>query len=480
MKKTWGVCGGILLLLASSFAQERFRKSPPIPDPLPELRLSPIESMTLMNGLTIAVAPRSDQPYFSLELVIMAGESQSPDNLPGLASFTAAMVSRGSRLVSAADLEERIESIGGTFEARTTPDCTRFSFQFLDEYLDQALEILSLMVLEPEFSEREIVALRRILLYDLRQKQRDAEFVGRRQLLRILFEGHPYHKFCYNEDVFRSFAKKDIQTFHDLYYRPNNAVLVLTGNLNLAVAVRKVSHFLNTWPRKEVERYPLPSPAARDEEKICFVDLPRAKDATLIAGNVIFPLTNPDYFPFSVLNHWLGGTPFSRLFMNLRETKEYAYNAFSDMELFRSGGVYVITATVIPSAAYASIGEIILELEHVSREKISTFELEQAKSYLIGHFPIQLSRPAAFSQRVAEIVTFSLGDAYWNSYDDSIMQVDAERIFEVAQKYFQPRPVIVIVGDKNALLDHLRDIKRLDVYDLKGTLLYNLIKGVEE
>jgi zinc protease len=185
------------------------------------------------------------------------------------------------------------------------------------------------MVLQPDFSEREVVALKRNLLYDLRQKQRDPEFVGRRQLLRVLFEGHPYRKFCYSEDVFRGIARKDIQGFYDLYYRPNNAVLVLTGNLNLAVAVRKVSHYLNTWPKKEVERLPLPFPEVRDEDKFCFVDLPLAKEATLIVGNVIFPLAAPDYFPFAVLNQVLGGTPFSRLFMNLRETKEYAYNAFS-------------------------------------------------------------------------------------------------------------------------------------------------------
>ncbi len=480
MKKAWWICICALLLLASVSAQERFRKSPPIPDPLSELRLPKIESMTLMNGLTVAVAPRNDQPFFSLELVIMAGESQSPDDMPGLASFTAEMLSRGSALISAADMEERIEGIGGTFSITTTPDCSRFSFQFLDAYLDQALEILSLMVLQPDFSEREIVALRRTLLYDLRQKQRDPEFVGWRQLLRILFEEHSYLKFCYGEDVFRSIARRDVQSFYDLYYRPNNAVLVLTGNLNLAVAVRKVSHFLNTWPRRDVERLPLPSPGVRDEDKVCFVDLPRAREATLIVGNVIFALGNPDTFPFAVLNQLLGGTPFSRLFMNLRETKEFAYNAFSEMDLFRGGGAYVVTATVIPSAAFASIGEIVGELGRVSREKISTFELEQAKSYLIGHFPIQISRPAEFSRRVADQVTFSLGDAHWNRFYDSIMQVDVDQVFEVAQKYFRPKPVVVIVGDLDVLLDYLREIDRLEVYDLKGVLIYTLIKGVEE
>jgi predicted Zn-dependent peptidase len=229
-----------------------------------------------------------------------------------------------------------------------------------------------------------------------------------------------------------------------------------------------------------VERLPLPSPAVRDEDKVCFVDLPRAREATLIVGNVIFALANPDTFPFAVLNQLLGGTPFSRLFMNLRETKEFAYNAFSEMDLFRGGGAYVVTATVIPSAAFASIGEIVGELGRVSREKISTFELEQAKSYLIGHFPVQISRPAEFSRRVADQVTFSLGEAHWNRFYDSIMQVDVDQVFEVAQKYFRPKPVVVIVGNLDVLLDYIREIDRLEVYDLKGVLLYTLIKGVEE
>lgn len=480
MKKIGRVCGWLFLLLAASLAQDRFRKSPPIPDPLIELQLPRIDSMTLMNGLTVAVAPRSAQPFFGLELVIMAGECQSPDALPGLASFTAEMLTRGSSLISAADLKERIEAIGGTLGVQTTPDCTYFSFQFLEEYLDQAMDILGLMVLQPDFSDREIVTLRRVLSYDLRQKQRDPELAGRRQLFRILFKEHPYRRICFSEDAFRTISRRDIQSFYGRHYRPNNAIVLLTGNLNLAVAVRKVSHVLNTWPRKEVERRPLPSPEIWNEEKICFVDLPRARDATLIVGNIIFPLADPDYFPFAVLNQALGGTPFSRLFMNLRETKEYAYNAFSEMELFRGGGIYVVTARVIPSAVFAAGGEILSELVRIARDKISTFELEQAKSYLIGNFPLPLSRPEAFSRRVADLVTFSLGDGHWNRFYDSIMPVDADQIFEVAQKYLRPKPVVVIVGDKNTLLDHLREIERLEVYDLKGALLYTLIKGVEE
>jgi len=480
MKKVLWVCVVALLSQGSLLAQqERFRKSPPIPDPLPRLELPKIESMRLMNGLTVAVASRPDQSFISLELIILAGESQSPQNLPGLASFTADMLSRGTLLVSAADFEERIDAIGGDFSTSTTPDFSRFSLRFLDGFLDQALEILSLMVLQPDFADREIVSLKRIQFYNLLQKKRDPEFVGRRQLLRILFKEHPYRQSFYNEDVIKNLTRKEVQTFYSLYYRPNNAILVLTGNLTLAIAARRVSHFLNIWPKRDLERPLLPSPQPNPADRFCFVDLPQAKEATLVIGNLISPLAESDYIPLAVLNQVLGGTPFSRLFMNLREAREYAYSAFSRLEFFRSCGYYAVIATVIPSASSASIREIRRELDRITREKVSNFELEQAKSYLIGQFPLRIVRPEELSRRIAELLAYSMGDALWDRFSDNITQVDADRIFEVAQRYFLPKPTVIIVGDKDILLDHLRDLERLEVYDLKGVLLYTLIKGVE-
>ena len=480
MKKTFWVCAWLLLSLgAASAQQERFRKSPPIPDPLPQLELPAVESTSLMNGLTLAVVSRPDQPFISLELIIMAGESRSPQNLPGLASFTAEMLSRGTPLVSATELEDRIDAVGGDFGTTITPDFCRFSLRFLDGYLEQALETLSLMLLQSNFSDREIVALKRTQFYDLKQKQRDPEFVGRRQLLRLLFKGHPYGRSFFNEDVFKSITRKDVQAFYDAYYRPNNALIVLAGNLDMAVAMKRVSHFLNTWPRRDVEPPVLTVPPPNAEERYCLVDLPRAQAATLVIGNVILPQVESDRFPLAVLNQIIGGTPFSRLFMNLREAKAYAYSAFSRLEFFRSCGFYELSAAVIPSAASSSVREIIGELERINRNKVSNFELEQAKSYLIGHFPLQVGHLDQLSRRLSEILAFSLGDAEWARFNDNISLVDADRIFEAAQRYFLLKPVVVIVGDKNTLLEYLRDIDRLEVYDLKGVLLYTRIKGVE-
>jgi zinc protease len=366
----------------------------------------------------------------------------------------------------------------------TTLDYSRFSFLFLDEYLDKALEALSLIILQPALADKEVDTLKRTRFYDMWQEQRDPEFVGRRQLLRVLFKDHPYEKGLFSLDGMKSFNKsinrKDALAFYQRYYRPNNAFLVLAGNLNLTAASRKVSHYFSTWEPKDVDRPLLPSPEPNGEDKVCFVDFPRAKDASLVVGNVIFPYDAPDFFPFLVLNQVLGGTPNSRLFMNLRESKEFAYFAFSEMELFRGSGVYEVRARVVPSACQAAVREILRELDRAAREKVTTFEIEQAKSYLIGNFPMQLNRLDSLAQRVSEIVAFSLGDAYWSQFYDSIMLVDTDRVFEVGQKYLLARPVVIIVGDKATMVEYLRDFPKVDVYDTNGVLLYTMLKGVEE
>jgi zinc protease len=480
MRRRFSFVLAVLLAGSSAFAQERFRKSPPVPDRLPELSLPKIDSTRLNNGLTVAVIYIKNSPFICAQLTILSGERDSPDNLPGLAGFTAEMLSHGTPLVSASDFEERVEEMGGVFTATATLDYSRISLFFLDEYLDRALETLSLMTLQPAFSDKEVAGLRFTQRYEMLQEERNPEFIGKRQLLRALFGSHPYAKGTFGQDVFKNIRRRDVVDFYQRFYRPNNALVVLAGDLNLTAAARKVSRYFSTWEEGRAPRLATPPPAANQQEKICLVDLPRAKDATLFVGNLIFPIDDPDFFPFLVLNQALGGTPNSRLFMNLRESKEYAHFAFSELDLYRSSGVFSVRARVIPSACHAAVQEILGEIDRIGREKVSTFELEQAKSYLIGSFPLQVGRLETMTQRVSEIMTFQLGDAYWANFYDSLMLVDSDSVLRVGAKYLRAPPVVVIVGDQTALAEYLREFPKVEVYDTKGVLLYTKLKGVEE
>lgn len=470
----------VLSAAASLISQERFRKSPPFPDPLQELNLPLVESAVLSNGLRVAVVQRTDSPAVNLRLVVFAGESVSPGNLPGLASFTAQMVGKETSLLSSSDIEEMMESIGGNFSSTTLFDYSLFSLEFLDEYLDDALSVFSRMILDPGFSDREIENVKRTMFYDLLERGKDAEYVAERLLYKLLFHNHPYGRSILTEEAVRNITKKEVLSFYGNTYRPNNSILIVAGNINLSTAARKISHYFNTWEKSEGERAVIPPARPNDKERICFVDLPRERDSTIAVGTIILPALDPDIFPFLVFNQVLGGTPTSRLFMNLRESKGYAYYAFSEVKSHRSNGMFLIKAKVIPPATYSSVQEIMKELENIVHEKLPTFEMEQAKSHLIGNFPLQLERLGDLSLKVSELLAFGLSSEHWNGFYESIMRVDSTRIFDVGQRFPLLKPVIVIIGNKTILGEYLREFDSIEVYDTKGNFQYTITKGVEE
>jgi len=350
---------------APLLSQERFRKSPPYPEPLAELRLPEIEPYFLSNGLAIAVIPRDNLPIINLKVIIFTGESPSLGNLPGIATLTAKMLSRGASYLTASEIEETIESLGGNFSSFTYPDYSVFSFTFLEEYLDKALALLSKMILRPTFVRREIENVKRSMFYDILRKNKDPEFLAKRQLFRLLFQKHPYKKITYNEDVIKNLSQRALLSFYNKYYRPNNALFVLTGNLNLSTASRSVSRYFSPWRRKDMKRPSIPPPVPYDKKKFCLVDLPEAKDATIYLGNIVLKGNSQDAFPLMVLNQVLGGTHNSRLFMNLRESKGYAYYAFSELEFFKNCSVFFVKSKVRPEVTYSSIKEILREIENL-------------------------------------------------------------------------------------------------------------------
>jgi predicted Zn-dependent peptidase len=465
----------LLLLLCISVPlrlQERFRRSPPFPEPLKELILPQIETSVLSNGLDITVAHTDTLPLISMKLIILDGESSSPKNLPGLASFTANMLGRGSVDLSSSELEETIESIGGTFSSSTFLDYSVFTFTFLEDYLDNALELLSKMILQPSFIKREIDNEKRDMFYTLRAQGQKPDFVAKNHLLRLIFEDHPYYKTTFTEDFITNITQSDVRSFFEKYYRPNNAYIVFTGNLNLNIASRKVSHYLNTWERKDIERIMIPAVNSPEKVRICLVDLPNSTDSTIYIGSPIFPRNSEDFFPFIVLNQVLGGTTTSRLFMNLRESKGYAFFAFSEVSFFKKAGFFFIRARVRSEVTYASVRECLREIDRIIREEITTFEIEQAKSYLLGNLPLGLRSLDFFCSKVSEVKTFNLGLEYWNKYYENIMLVNSKKVYEVAQKYVLDNPIVVIVSDKNRIIDHLRNFEAVEVYDKKGALQY--------
>jgi zinc protease len=473
----------VLLVLALAAAgpapaQERFRRTPPLPDAERlELKLPAVEAFSLANGLTVATVRRPETSLVTLQLVIKAGEADSPPDRPGLATITARMIGKGTKQLSADYLENMVESLGTQFTAAVFMDYTVLSLTVLDEYLDRAIYILRLMALEATFSERELAAVRRAVFWQILESKKDPEVLGWRQLLSALFATHPYGRAVYDEDVLKDISARDVAGFYNSFYRPANAAVIVTGNVDGAALAQKIGGHFGAWRGLPSERARLAPPAMNDRERVLFVEAPGVAAATVFAGNIIMSSSSPDLYPFLVLKHILGGTTRSRLFMNLREDKDYATYAFSEMEVYEACGLYWVRARVRPEVLVPAVREIGSEIDSLARGPAPPAEIEEAKSYLVGNLPLRFESREGLADWLARYVALGLDQSQWDRGPEEIKLVNAEKVREVARKYLSPRPVVVIVGQPEWLGLYGGEFDAVDVYGTNGQFKHTWRKG---
>lgn len=463
---------------AAAEAQERFRRTPPLPEALPvELRLPVVETSVLPNGLQVAVASRPGSSAVTLMLVIRAGEADSPPELPGVAALTARMIGKGTRQLSASYLEDMIETMGGKYSVSVLMDYTVLSLRVLTSQLDRAIYVLRLLALEAAFPERELAALRRDAYWELFERKKDPESLAWSHLLRILFEGHPYRTATYTEDVIRFISAKDVAAFHGRFYRPGNAAVLAFGDIDGPETAKRIASHFSGWAGRGPDRPPAAPPRPNVRERVCYIESPGLENATVFAGNVVMDASDPDFFPFLVLKQMLGGSTGSRLFMNLRESKRCAYYAFSETEFFRECGVYWARALVRPEAIVPAAREILREIAVLAGQPAPPSEIEEAKSFLIGNLPLRFVSPDGFGEWMARYVALGLDGSQWDKTLESLTRVNAESVREAARRHLSAQPVLVIVGRPEWIASLGAEFDVIEVFEANGKQKYTIRRG---
>jgi zinc protease len=459
-------------------AQERFRRTPPLPEAQRlELRLPQVETFVLANGMTVAAVRRPESALITLQLVIRAGVVDSPAGRPGLADVTARMIGKGTKMLSSDYIENMIESMGAELSAAVFMDYTVLTMTVLDEFLDRAVYILRLIALEAVFSERELAGVRRATYWEIQGRKKDPEVRGWGQLLTVLFENHPYHAAAYSEEAIKLITPRDVETFYNRFYRPGNAAVIVSGPIEAAAMAEKIGSHFGAWTGPTSEWMPPPPPPQNTRDRLCYVEAPDLDAATVFAGNVVMGSADPDFYPVLVLKQVLGGTTMNRLFQNLREDKHYATYAFSEMEVFASCGVYWARALVRPESLGPAIREITGEIGALATGPAVPTEIEEAKSYLVGSLPLRFESAGGFADWLARYVALGLGPAQWDGGPEEIKRVDAERVRAAARKYLAAKPVVIVVGRPEWIGAYLGDFDAVEVYDAAGQLKHILRKG---
>jgi predicted Zn-dependent peptidase len=446
-------------------------KPPELPAPSP-LRLPPVVRRQLDNGLEILVVEHHELPVVDVILVVKTGGEGDPPNKPGVATLASSMLDEGAGRRTSLDIADQEAFLGVQIGTGSGWDVSSVSLHAPVAVLDSAMALFADVALRPTFPTADLERLRKERLTDLLQLKDRAPAIADRAYASILYgEKHPYGRpLGGTEASTRAITRRDVQRFYQTYYRPNNATLIVVGDVTADDIERRVRELFSEWTRAEVPSTQFAEPPTTLATAIYLIDKPGAPQSSVRIGSIGVPRSTDDYFAILVMNTILGGAFTSRLNTNLRETHGYTYGAGSSFSMRRSAGPFTARAEVVGAKSDSSLIEFMKELRAI-RDTVPQSELEKAKRYLQLQLPGEFETTGDIASQLVPVVVYGLPLDYYNSYTERIAEVSVADVQRVAQRYVDPsRFAVVIVGDRKAIEAGLKalDIGDLSIRDMTG------------
>ncbi len=446
----------------------------PKPGPDPKFNLPPIEKTKLSNGLDVWMVRQAELPIVSMNLVLNSGGTLDPNDKSGVSSFTATMLNQGTKNRSAIDIANGLQSIGASVGAGAGWDSTNVSMQTLTKNLDQALDIFADIVVNPAFPKDELETARKRALVGFIQRRSNPTAVSDVVYNRVLYGDQPYgRQLSGDEKSVKILTRDDLVNFYTANYRPNNATLIVVGDVDKKTLLPKLEKSFGSWKAGDVK-----ASAMMDKEEmiakpgIYLVDKPGAAQSSVSIGQVGVDRSSPDFFPLQVMNSILGGSGSARLFMNLREDKGYTYGAYSRFSYRRGAGPFAASAEIQTGSTKEAVIEFLKELNGIRGAiPVSAQELETNKQSLIRRFPSSFETVGQISGQLSNLVTYDLPDSYFNDYISKVNAVTLQDVNRVANKYLTPdKMAIVIVGDRKVIEPGLKQLDfPITILDTEGS-----------
>ncbi|MEZ5427705.1 MAG: pitrilysin family protein [Pyrinomonadaceae bacterium] len=447
----------------TKMAEKDWRYNQPEPKADPSFALPAIQKTKLKNGLEVWLVRQTELPIVSMNLIVKTGSTADPTNLSGLASMTSNLLDTGTEKRSAVDIANETQAIGANLNTGSGWDSSNISMQTLTRNLDKALDIFSDVALHPNFPEDEFTKYKRRAMIGLRQRKDNANAIAGVAYDKILYgSDHPYGV-SINEASVTAVKREDAQKFYSSYYRPNNATLVVVGDVDAKTLTAKLENAFGEWKSGEVQEMSVSTPKGRDKAMIYLVDKPGAAQSVINIGQVGVSRDNPDYFPLQVMNSILGGQFSARVNMNLREDKGYTYGARTGFSFRHGAGPFTASAGVQTAVTKESVIEFMKELNGIRGSiPVTQEELEYNKQSLINRYPRGFETTNQIAGQLSNLVIYGLPDSYFNEYIAKIKAVTLEDVNRVANKYLSPdKMAIIIVGDKKVIEPKLKEIEGL-------------------
>lgn len=464
--------------LRADETQNTDRNKRPELGPTPALNVPPFAEKVLSNGLRVLVAEMHELPLVQFNLIINAGWAADPTGRPGVSSLTSDLLDEGTKKRDALQISQDLKALGTTLSTSSSFDGSFMSLNTLKKHLQESLDIFSDVLVNPAFPEDELQRKKKIYLARIMQEKKQPVVTGINNFIRTLYgKGHPYsqpYTGTGTEESIQAITKKDLVEYYETYFAPNDATMIVVGDITAIEIMPILEKSLSVWKKKSVPKVNVPSVAPLDKTHIYLIDKPNAPQSVIIAGHLAPPRNSKDYFKLHVANSILGGKFTSRLNMNLREEKGYTYGASSFFMYLKGIGPFIAYTQVHTQFTKESLSEIIKEIRGVRGEiPIQTEELEDTKNYVTRRYPREFETITQIASKLGEIVTYDLPKDYFNRFIPAIEEVDVKSTMSAAEKHLHPdKLLIVVVGDVEKIEPLIRELNLGEIYymDAEGNL----------
>jgi zinc protease len=423
----------------------------------------PVER-TLPNGLRVVVIERSNMPLVSASFVIKNGGEVDPPQLAGVADLTASLLTKGTATRTAPQIAEAIEALGGSIQSGARWDASTASVGVMSSRISPAMEILADVVRRPTFKDEEIERLRQQYLDDLTVALGQPGSIARYVASRVVFGDAPYgHPLSGTPESIARIKRDDIARLHATYYRPDNAILVIGGDIRADEAFKTAERFFGDWQKPTA---PLPAPSAKAtaatapsagaQPRIVVIDKPDAGQAAVLVARTGIRRTDPEFFRGIVANSVLSGYS-GRLNQEIRIKRGLSYGARSALETRRETGPFTAEAQTKNESGAVVAGLLLGELSRLANGELPEAELTPRKAVLIGGFARNLETAEGLVAQVANLALYGLNFEEINRYINNVQTITAKDVQGFAGSRLDSRAAnVIIVGDAKKFLPELQ------------------------
>jgi predicted Zn-dependent peptidase len=359
--------------------------------------------------------------------------------------------------------------MGGSLSAAVSQDYSSLTARGLAEFAPQLVDLVADVVMNPTMPADELAILKQQRLQNVAQQKASPQFLANREFRRALFGDHPYARTSETEASLQAIDRAKLEQFHREHYRPNNAFLLVVGAVDPNAVVTAAEKSLGSWTRGDVPRPTFAAAPQIEGRRVYFVQRPNSIQSSIALGNIAVRRNDPRWYELSLANAIYGGAFNSRIVRNIREEKGYTYSPGSILNGFADAGFYRFSADVRNEVTGATLEEVFKEMDKMRAEGSDGAELQGAKQYLRGVFPIQTATQVGLSTALNNVYVFGLPKDYPESYGAKIAAVTPAQVKNAARTLLgSENAVIAIVGDYAKVKDQLAAFRNITFLDADG------------